>query len=71
MPELFGSDAYAPLPSSFQSLHLSLRGLNLFPVILGNLIGGSVFVSLVYHLICRVAALNQATTTPHIKDESR
>lgn len=44
---------------------------NLLPVILGNLIGGSFFVGLVYHLIYRVAALNQATTTPLIKDETR
>jgi len=36
---------------------LSIAGMfgNLVPVILGNLVGGSVFVGLVYHLIYRVA----------------
>jgi formate/nitrite transporter FocA (FNT family) len=37
---------------------LSVAGMfgNLVPVILGNLVGGSVFVGLTYHLIYRVAA---------------
>jgi formate transporter len=48
---------------------LSVAGMlgNLVPVILGNLVGGSVFVGLVYHLIYRVAAAAPATTTPLIE----
>ena len=43
---------------------LSVAGMlgNLVPVILGNLVGGSVFVGLVYHLIYRVAAAAQPAT---------
>jgi formate transporter len=37
------------------------------PVILGNLVGGSVFVGLVYHLIYRVAAAAPPTSTPLIE----
>jgi formate/nitrite transporter FocA (FNT family) len=40
---------------------------NLGPVILGNLVGGSVFVGLVYHLIYRVAATPPALQTPLIE----
>ena len=40
---------------------------NLVPVILGNLVGGSVCVGLVYHLIYRVAAAAQPTPTPLIE----
>lgn len=40
---------------------------NLVPVILGNLVGGSVFVGLVYHLIYRVAAAAQPATPPLIE----
>jgi formate/nitrite transporter FocA (FNT family) len=36
-------------------------------VILGNLVGGSVFVGLVYHLIYRVAAAAQPASTPLIE----
>jgi formate transporter len=48
---------------------LSVAGMfgNLVPVILGNLVGGSVFVGLVYHLIYRVAAASPSTTTPLIE----
>jgi formate/nitrite transporter len=48
---------------------LTVSGMlgNLGPVILGNLVGGSVFVGLVYHLIYRVAAAAQPATTPLIK----
>ncbi len=47
---------------------LTVAGMfgNLVPVILGNLVGGSVFVGLVYHLIYRVAA-SQPTPTPLIE----
>jgi formate/nitrite transporter FocA (FNT family) len=40
---------------------------NLVPVIVGNLVGGSVFVGLVYHLIYRVAAAAQPASTPLIE----
>ena len=48
---------------------LSVAGMlgNLVPVILGNLVGGSVFVGLTYHLIYRVAAAAQPATTPLIE----
>ncbi len=48
---------------------LSVAGMlsNLVPVILGNLVGGSVFVGLVYHLIYRVTAAAQPTTPPLIE----
>jgi formate/nitrite transporter len=48
---------------------LSIAGMfgNLIPVILGNLVGGSVFVGLVYHLIYRVAATPQPATTALIE----
>ncbi len=48
---------------------LSLVGMlgNLVPVIVGNLVGGSVFVGLVYHLIYRVAAAAQPATPPLIE----
>ena len=48
---------------------LTVSGMlgNLGPVILGNLVGGSVFVGLVYHLIYRVAAAAQPATTPLIE----
>jgi formate transporter len=48
---------------------LSVAGMlgNWVPVILGNLVGGSVFVGLVYHLIYRVAAVAPTTTTPLIE----
>jgi formate/nitrite transporter len=48
---------------------LSVAGMfgNLVPVILGNLVGGSVLVGLVYHLIYRVAAAAQPTTQPLIE----
>jgi formate/nitrite transporter FocA (FNT family) len=48
---------------------LSFAGMfgNLIPVILGNLVGGSVFVGLVYHLIYRVAASSQPATPPLIE----
>jgi formate/nitrite transporter len=48
---------------------LSVAGMfgNLVPVILGNLVGGSVFVGLVYHLIYRVAATTPAVQTPLIE----
>ena len=48
---------------------LSVAGMlgNLAPVILGNLVGGSVFVGLVYHLIYRVAAISQPATPPLIE----
>ena len=48
---------------------LSVAGMfgNLVPVILGNLVGGSVFVGLVYHLIYRVAAATPAVQTPLIE----
>ena len=48
---------------------LSVAGMlgNLMPVILGNLVGGSVFVGLVYHLIYRVAAAAQPATPPLIE----
>jgi formate/nitrite transporter len=48
---------------------LTVAGMfgNLVPVILGNLVGGSVFVGLVYHLIYRVAAASQPTPTPLIE----
>ena len=48
---------------------LSVAGMfgNLVPVILGNLVGGSVFLGLTYHLIYRVAAAAQPTTTPLIE----
>ncbi|MEN9618539.1 MAG: hypothetical protein RL406_776 [Pseudomonadota bacterium] len=48
---------------------LSVAGMlgNLVPVILGNLVGGSVFVGLVYHLIYRVAATAQPATPPRIE----
>ncbi len=42
---------------------------NLLPVILGNLLGGSVFVGLVYHLIYRVAATAQTVSTPLIEKD--
>ncbi len=42
---------------------------NLLPVILGNLVGGSVFVGLVYHLIYRVAATAQTVSTPLIEKD--
>jgi formate/nitrite transporter len=41
---------------------------NLVPVILGNLVGGSVFVGLVYHLIYRVAAATTPQTLQIKKD---
>jgi formate/nitrite transporter len=49
---------------------LSMAGMfgNLAPVILGNLVGGSVFVGLVYHLIYRVAAAAQPVTPPLIEN---
>ncbi len=48
---------------------LSVAGMlgNLLPVILGNLVGGSVFVGLVYHLIYRVAAAAQPAIPPQIE----
>jgi formate/nitrite transporter FocA (FNT family) len=48
---------------------LTVSGMfgNLGPVILGNLVGGSVFVGLVYHLIYRVAAAALPATTPLIE----
>lgn len=48
---------------------LSVTGMfgNLVPVILGNLVGGSVFVGLVYHLIYRVAAAMQPAQPPLIE----
>ena len=48
---------------------LTVSGMlgNLGPVIMGNLVGGSVFVGLVYHLIYRVAAATTPTTTPLIE----
>ena len=48
---------------------LTVSGMfgNLGPVILGNLVGGSVFVGLVYHLIYRVAAAATPVTTPLIE----
>ncbi len=48
---------------------LSVMGMlgNLVPVILGNLVGGSVFVGLVYHLIYRVGAAAQPATQPLIE----
>jgi formate/nitrite transporter len=48
---------------------LTVAGMfgNLVPVILGNLVGGSVFVGLVYHLIYRVAAASQPPPTPLIE----
>jgi formate/nitrite transporter len=48
---------------------LTVSGMlgNLGPVILGNLVGGSVFVGLVYHLIYRVAAAAQPATPPLIE----
>ena len=48
---------------------LSVTGMfgNLVPVILGNLVGGSVFVGLTYHLIYRVAAASQPATPPLIE----
>ncbi len=50
---------------------LTVAGMlgNLVPVILGNLVGGSVFVGLVYHLIYRVAAAAQPTQTPLIEKD--
>ena len=50
---------------------LSVAGMlsNLVPVILGNLVGGSVFVGLVYHLIYRVAAAAQPLPTPLIEKD--
>ena len=50
---------------------LSVAGMlgNLVPVILGNLVGGSVFVGLVYHLIYRVAAAAQPLQTPLIEKD--
>lgn len=50
---------------------LSVAGMfgNLVPVILGNLVGGSVFVGLVYHLIYRVAAAAQPATPPLIEKD--
>ena len=49
---------------------LTVSGMfgNLVPVILGNLVGGSVFVGLVYHFIYRVAALTQPKV-PLIEDK--
>jgi formate/nitrite transporter len=48
---------------------LTVSGMlgNLGPVILGNLVGGSVFVGLVYHLIYRVAAAASPNATPLIE----
>ena len=48
---------------------LTVSGMfgNLAPVILGNLVGGSVFVGLVYHLIYRVAAAASPSATPLIE----
>jgi len=48
---------------------LTVSGMlgNLGPVILGNLVGGSVFVGLIYHLIYRVAAAAAPTATPLIE----
>ncbi len=48
---------------------LTVSGMlgNLGPVIVGNLVGGSVFVGLVYHLIYRVAAAAQPATQPLIE----
>jgi formate/nitrite transporter len=48
---------------------LTVSGMlgNLGPVILGNLVGGSVFVGLVYHLIYRVAAAAAPSATPLIE----
>lgn len=48
---------------------LSVTGMfgNLLPVILGNLVGGSVFVGLVYHLIYCVAVAAPPATTPLIE----
>ncbi len=48
---------------------LTVSGMlgNLGPVILGNLVGGSIFVGLVYHLIYRVAAAAQPATPPLIE----
>ncbi len=48
---------------------LTVSGMfgNLGPVILGNLVGGSIFVGLVYHLIYRVAAAALPATTPLIE----
>jgi formate transporter len=50
---------------------LSVTGMfgNLAPVILGNLVGGSIFVGLVYHLIYRVAAATQSAQTPLIEKD--
>ena len=50
---------------------LSVAGMlsNLVPVILGNLVGGSVFVGLVYHLIYRVAAVARPLQTPLIEKD--
>jgi formate/nitrite transporter len=50
---------------------LSVAGMfgNLVPVILGNLVGGSIFVGLVYHLIYRVAAATQSAQTPLIEKD--
>ncbi len=48
---------------------LTVSGMlgNLGPVVLGNLVGGSVFVGLVYHFIYRVAAAAQPATPPLIE----
>jgi formate transporter len=48
---------------------LSVAGMfgNLVPVILGNLVGGSVFVGLVYHLIYRVAGATESAQPPRIE----
>jgi formate/nitrite transporter len=48
---------------------LSVPGMfsSLVPVILGNLVGGSVFVGLVYHLIYRVAVAPQPNKPPLIE----
>ena len=50
---------------------LSVAGMlgNLVPVIWGNLVGGSVFVGLVYHLIYCVAAAAQPLQTPLIEKD--
>ena len=50
---------------------LTITGMfgNLIPVILGNLVGGSVFVGLVYHLIYRVAAAAQPAQTPLLEKD--
>lgn len=56
-------------PSAAESA-ITVLGMigNLVPVILGNLVGGSVFVGLVYHLIYRVASTTPTQTLQTKKD---